>query len=432
MPSPHRRIRPSACALGGVLAVLMCATAAGTASADTIRQAEWPLDSGHLQAAQAWQITRGQGVTVAVVDSGVDARHPDLAGQVLPGASFLGDTHDDGTTDISGDSHGTAIAGIIAGSGKADAGTGMTGLAPAAKILPVRVAVDSSVQAATLAEGIKYAADHHAQVINVSLTTPVPDPLLRQAVTYALGKGCVVVAAAGNDGQSGNAPMYPGAIPGVVDVTGTSETGAFWPVSESGPYTTLAAPATDIYSTNAHGKYVHADGTSYAAAYVSAAVALVRSAHPELTAGQTIRRLVDTARHEPGRKGRTDNFGYGSLDVLAALRAPTSADGGPENPLLAVRQSAAAGHGGHTVRTVLVAVAGAVLVAAAVVTAVVVRRKRRRPSPGGGTGGSAPSGRDPHRTKAPAPASPKGGRRPNGSATKQPAKTRSAPNKARR
>lgn len=223
--------------------------------------------------------------------------------------------------------------------------------------------------------------------------------------------------------------MYPGAIPGVVDVTGTSEAGAFWPVSESGPYTTLAAPATDIYSANAHGKYVHADGTSYAAAYVSAAVALVRSAHPELTVGQTIRRLIGTARPEPGRKGRTDRFGYGSLDVLAALHAPASADGGPENPLLAVRQTAAAGHGGQVLT---VAVAGAVMVAAAVVTAVVVWRKRRRPSAVGSAGGSAPFGRGPHRTKAPAPASPRDGRRPNGSAAKQPAKARRAPNKARR
>ncbi|MFF4738199.1 S8 family serine peptidase [Streptomyces sp. NPDC001262] len=251
-----------------------------TAHAAVIRQAEWPLDTRHLNADAIWHITEGQGVTVAVIDSGVQADHPDLTGQVVPGVGFLGDSHDRGQADISGDSHGTAIAGIIAGTGAANGGYGMIGLAPKAKILPVRVTVHATVEPTALAQGITYAADHHAQVINVSLGMPTPDPVLRRAIDYAIGKDAVIVASAGNNGRSGDPTLYPAAFPGVVDVTGVNSAGRFWPVSESGPRTTLAAPAIGIYSTNNRGQYVDAEGTSYAAAYVSAAAALVRSAAP--------------------------------------------------------------------------------------------------------------------------------------------------------
>ncbi|MBY8879932.1 type VII secretion-associated serine protease mycosin [Actinacidiphila acidipaludis] len=351
---------------------------AGLAGADTIRMQEWPLDSAHFQADRIWDLSRGRGVTVAVIDSGVDAGHPDLVGQVLPGTSFLGDTDDDGRNDSSSDSHGTAIAGIIAGTGKADGGTGMIGLAPGSTILPVKVALGAAVQATALAEGIKYAADHRAQVINVSLGTQTPDPLLRQAVTYALGKGSVIVAAAGNEGNSGNPPLYPAAFPGVVDVTGITDSGAFWPVSESGPQTTLAAPATGIFSTNNQGQYVNAEGTSYATAYVSAAAALVRSAHPGLTPGQVIRRLITTARPTGGKHAHSDQFGFGLLDPLAALQASPSVDGSPANPLLSSYPpgAAPAPHGGPPWKT-LAAVGTALAGLAAAGTVLFTRRRRR-------------------------------------------------------
>ncbi|MGW4890025.1 type VII secretion-associated serine protease mycosin [Streptomyces murinus] len=302
-----------------------------SAEAVVIRQAEWPLKQ--FQAEKVWHVSQGQGVTVAVIDSGVDSAHPDLKGQVLQGAGFIGDPRDNGQSDISGDSHGTAIAGIIAGTGKANAGNGMTGLAPKSKVLPVRVTMNGTAEPTAIAEGIKYAADHHAQVINISIGTTTPDPLLREAVTYALGKDTVIVASAGNDGQNGNPPMYPAAFPGVIDVTGTDSTGNFWPVSESGPRVTLAAPATGIYSTNDRNQYVKADGTSYAAAYVSATTALVRSAFPRLTAGQTVRRLISTARR-PGSGNHDNQYGYGLVNPLAALRAPVAANGSTANPLL--------------------------------------------------------------------------------------------------
>ncbi|OIK24208.1 type VII secretion-associated serine protease mycosin [Streptomyces malaysiense] len=359
---------------GVTLAGLWVLTADASAEAVVIRQAEWPLKQ--FQAEKVWRISEGQGVTVAVIDSGVDSAHPDLKGQVLQGAGFIGDPRDNGQSDISGDSHGTAIAGIIAGTGKANAGNGMTGLAPKSKVLPVRVTTNGTAEPTAIAEGIKYAADHHAQVINISIGTTTPDPLLREAITYALGKDTVIVASAGNDGQNGNPPMYPAAFPGVIDVTGTDSSRHFWPVSESGPQSTLAAPATDIYSANDRGQYVRADGTSYAAGYVSAAAALVRSAFPHLSAGQTIRRLINTASR-PGGSGHDDQYGYGLIDPLAALHAPAADDGGAANPLLSadpLGKHTSTGVGPVTV----IALSGAAVALTSASAWTVVRRRRKR------------------------------------------------------
>lgn len=119
--------------------------------------------------------------------------HPDLAGQVIPGTGFMGETGDTGQSDLSGDSHGTSIAAIIAGSGAGNNGTGMIGLAPKARILPVRVSFGANVELIALAKGIFYATDHHANVINISEGTPAPDPTIRAAINYALGHNVVVV-----------------------------------------------------------------------------------------------------------------------------------------------------------------------------------------------------------------------------------------------
>ncbi|SEM75165.1 S8 family serine peptidase [Streptacidiphilus jiangxiensis] len=293
---------------------------------------EWPLDATHFNAQKIWELSRGAGVTVAVVDSGVDAAHPDLTGQVVPGTSLLGDDSD-GRSDSSSESHGTAIAALIAGTGASDHGHGIIGLAPAAKILPVRVSTGSQVTASVLSQGIIWAADHGASIINVSLGTPNPDPLLKKAVAYAEGKDAVVVASAGNNGQTSNEVEYPAGFPGVVAVSGTDQTGAFWPTSESGPDITVGAPAAQIASASNDGQYVQAEGTSYAAGYVSAALALIRSHHPHLTAGQAIETLINSTRDH--RAVPDNQLGYGEIDPLAALSAPVP--GATGNPLLAAR-----------------------------------------------------------------------------------------------
>ncbi len=347
----HRAIRMLT-VLGATAGMLLAATGTADASAG-----QWPLDASHFQAERIWALSKGAGVTVAVVDSGVEAAHPDLAGQVLPGTSLLGDGAD-GRTDTSSDSHGTAIAALIAGTGASSHGKGITGLAPAAKILPVRVTTTSEVTPSLLAQGITWAADHGAQVINVSMGEPDPDPLLKQAVDYAMSKNAVVVASAGNDGQSGNEIMYPAGFPGVVAVSGTDQNNAFWPTSESGPDITVAAPASQIASASDTGQYVEADGTSYAAGYVSAAFALIRSRYPSLTAGQAIRRLIATTGQHANAPSA--EMGYGEIDPLAALTSDISA-GASTNPLLAPRPATPSPSGTTITWTIAAGILAAIL-----------------------------------------------------------------------
>ncbi|MFE3874196.1 type VII secretion-associated serine protease mycosin [Kitasatospora sp. NPDC059146] len=361
----------------GVAVFTVSALVSGTpaSNAESIRSSEWPLDAEHFKADRVWSISRGAGTTVAVVDSGVSASHPDLAGQVLPGAGLIGDG-DDGRTDTSGESHGTAIAGIIAGTGGPAPGEGMTGLAPDAKILPVRVGTGNQISAPMVARGIVWAADHGARVINVSLGAPDPDPLLKQAVTYAMGKDAVVVASAGNEGDRGNPPMYPAAFPGVVSVSGVDESGGFWKASESGRGIVVAAPAAEIYSTNNQGRYVKADGTSYAAAYVSATAALIRSAHPDLTAGQVIHRLITTTVER--NKSPDPRLGFGRVDPVAALSSTD--DGERENPLLREsHDSTGAGSGSDSGLFVAIA-SGTAITLAIGAAAVLWHRSRSRGS----------------------------------------------------
>jgi len=342
-----------------ILAAVLGITVAGPAQG-SVDPRQWPLDSAHFDASRIWPLSTGAGVTVAVVDSGVAATDPDLTGRLEPGADFTG-TAAGGTVDTSPDSHGTSIASLIAGSGRA----GVSGLAPQATILPIRVTDDTEVTPTALAEGITYAIDHHAQVINISMGMPVDDPQVRAAVEYAVQHGIVVVAAVGNDGTSGNAPQYPAALPGVLAVAGSRRDGSPWAMSEHGSYVSLAAPAEDIYLTDSDGGHSSGSGTSYAAPYVSAAAALLRSRYPDESAGQIISRLIDTATRPKTAPG-TDaaEIGHGIVDPYAALTAAIpDATGNPLLQATAVTATRPAG-GGHGIPRWPYPVAGAVLVAA--------------------------------------------------------------------
>ncbi|MFJ5302469.1 type VII secretion-associated serine protease mycosin [Streptomyces sp. NPDC088350] len=371
-----------ACAYVGLPLLLLLGTApaatAGPPAAPTPLSAEWPLDAQHFDASRIWRLSQGAGVTVAVVDTGVNARHPDLAGRVLPGTDVTGQATD-GRVDVSADSHGTSVAGVIAGSGTT--GKGMAGLAPRATVLPVRVSADNAADPLALARGIVYATDHRASVINISMVTTDPDPQIRDAVAYARRHDAVVVAAAGNNGLTGNPVGYPAAFPGVLAVSGTTRDGGFWSSGESGSYVALAAPAVDIYSTRNSGGYLTKDGTSYSAPYVSAAAALLRAAYPSESAGQIIARLIGTADRPGGGSGRDDRFGYGIVDPLKALGAPAPAFSA--NPLLTasgdgVPKAAADTTGGVPGGTVAVVGAAAVVTAAGAGGLLVRRRSRRR------------------------------------------------------
>ncbi|MET8825302.1 type VII secretion-associated serine protease mycosin [Streptomyces sp. NPDC004610] len=298
------------------------------AHADAIRAQQWALDA--MRTDEAWQTTKGEGITVAVLDTGVDADHPDLVGNVLSGKDMVGFGATEG--DRAWARHGTAMAGIIAGHGHGYQGEdGVLGIAPAAKILPVRVILedgDSSRAEAretrgnALADGIRWAADQGADVINLSLgddsDSAHPEPAEDEAVQYALKKGAVVVASAGNGGEKGDNISYPAAYPGVIAAAAVDKYGTRASFSTRRWYATVSAPGVDVVIADPDRKYYEGWGTSAAAAFVSGAVALVKSAHPGLTPAQIKKLLEDTARDAPV-DGRDDSRGFGFVDPAAAI-----------------------------------------------------------------------------------------------------------------
>ncbi|WP_432105381.1 type VII secretion-associated serine protease mycosin [Streptomyces sp. bgisy091] len=325
--TPPRRLR--------ALAALTTATAfallpAFPAQADAIRDQQWALDALHT--GTAWQTTKGKGITVAVLDTGVDGRHPDLSGQVLPGKDLIG--FGAGRGDRSWALHGTAMAGIIAGRGSGPGrADGVLGVAPEAEILPVRVILESGDPArakarasrgTALADGIRWATDQGADVINLSLgddsESAHPEPGEDAAVQYALSKGVSVVASAGNGGEKGDRVSYPAAYPGVIAAAAVDKYGTHASFSTRRWYATVSAPGVDIVVANPDRHYYIEWGTSAASAFVSGAVALVRAAHPGLSPAQIKTLLADTARDAP-EGGRDDARGYGLVDPAAAIKA---------------------------------------------------------------------------------------------------------------
>lgn len=300
------------------------------AQADALRDRQWALEALHTD--RAWQTTKGKGITVAVLDTGVDGSHPDLQGQVLPGKDLIG--FGAGQGDRAWAVHGTAMAGIIAGHGNGPGRSdGVLGVAPEVKILPVRVILESNdasrakarqSRGTALADGIRWATDHGADVINLSLgddsKSAHPEPGEDAAVQYALSKGVSVVASAGNSGEKGNGVSYPAAYPGVIAVAAVDKYGTHAAFSTSRWYATVSAPGVDIVVANPDRHYYIEWGTSAASAFVSGAVALVRAAHPGLSPAQLKTLLADTARNAPAG-GRDDARGYGLVDPAAAIEA---------------------------------------------------------------------------------------------------------------
>ncbi|MDQ0712175.1 type VII secretion-associated serine protease mycosin [Streptomyces luteogriseus] len=331
-PAGKRPRRPSrkAAALGALLTAGLVLLPAATAHADGIRAQQWALDAMHTE--QAWQTTKGRGITVAVLDTGVEADHPDLVGNVLPGKDLVRFGAEPG--DRAWARHGTAMAGIIAGHGHGPGDAdGVLGIAPEAKILPVRVILEDgdpsrakarSTRGNALAEGIRWAADHGADVINLSLgddsASAHPEPSEDQAVQYALKKGVVVVASAGNGGEKGDHISYPAAYPGVIAATAVDRAGTRASFSTRRWYATVSAPGVDVVIADPDHKYYEGWGTSAAAAFVSGAAALVKAAHPGLAPAQIKSLLEDTARNAPSG-GRDDSRGFGFIDPAAAIEA---------------------------------------------------------------------------------------------------------------
>ncbi len=288
------------------------------AATDSLRHLQWDLD--RIRTDEAWQRATGTGITVAVVDSGVNAAHPDLAGQVLPGADFI--TGLEGTA-IDPHGHGTHVAGTIAA--LAGNGAGIAGLAPDARILPVRVIGDNgSGYMSDVANGIAYAADHGAHVINLSVSGTVQVGAVSNAVAYARSKGVVVVAAAGNARRSGSPTSYPAADEGVLAVAATDSADNVAGYSTQGGYVDVAAPGSDIVSTYRGDSYGRMSGTSMAAPHVAALAALLKAHSPGLAPDAVEQAIIDGAV-DLGAPGRDVDFGAGRIDATAALTAVTPA-----------------------------------------------------------------------------------------------------------
>jgi type VII secretion-associated serine protease mycosin len=294
-----------------------------TAAGDTYRDQQWDLDAARVPG--AWPVSTGAGVTVAVIDTGVAADHPDLAGQILPGADFIAGTEGP-STDPNG--HGTHVAGIIAAA--TGNGQGIAGIAPDARILPVRVlGANGSGYLSDTANGIVYAADHGADVINLSLSSTGEEAAVTNAISYARGKGVVVVAAAGNMRGSGSPVSYPAADPGVIAVAATDSSDAIASYSNAGGYVDVAAPGSAILSTYPTG-YRAMNGTSMASPHVAALAALIRAADHALTPDQ-VEQAIESSAVDLGAPGRDDDYGHGRIDATAALAslAPASTTAPP-------------------------------------------------------------------------------------------------------
>jgi subtilisin family serine protease len=324
-------------ALGVLAALALLVTGAGPAWADSVRNAQaWVLNAINAQA--AWQVTQGQGVTVAVIDSGVDPQVSDLAGSVITGPDFTGVT-----TPMSNPEwgvHGTWMASLIAGHGHDGGGSGIIGIAPKANVLSIRVITDSGDPAVSryeqepqtqiqneLAEAISYAVSHKASVISMSLGYGMPSLPVRSALQNALNHGVVVVASSGNSGDDastipqGHAPYsFPADYPGVLGVAALSEGGAPATFSSDNLSVQVAAPGVNVPAQGRDGQYWLVSGTSPACALTAGVAALIKSAYPGLPPDLVRRAITTTTTNRPPG-GYDEQVGFGTVDAAAALAA---------------------------------------------------------------------------------------------------------------
>lgn len=280
-----------------------------------------------LRLPQAHALARGMNVTIAVIDSGVDAKHPELANSVADSFDALGSKEGPHT-------HGTGVAGAIVAHAK------LMGSAPEARLIAIR-AFGSAAKGAestsyVILRGLDYAAEHGAQIINMSFAGP-KDPLIERGIAATAARGIVMVAAAGNAGAK-SPPLYPAANPNVIAVSGTDAQEKLFAASNRGNHIAIAAPGADIFLPAPDEKYQITSGTSFSAAYISGVAALIMERNPALKPGDVRALLTKTAR-DLGAPGRDDQFGAGEADAFAAV---TAAAATPAVPLASVSGKPAA------------------------------------------------------------------------------------------
>lgn len=304
-------------------AALVLVGVAPAAHADSIRDLEyWLADYG---ISEAWATTRGAGVTVAVIDTGIDGSHQDLAGAVVGGTDVSGVGSSDGQTPVGDDAkHGTMVASLLAGRGNAP-GAGVIGVAPEADLLAVSVGFGTGTVGSDqqIADAVRWSVDNGADVINMSLTRNTLDwpESWDEAFLYAMQHDVVVVAAAGNRGSGTTEVGAPATMPGVLTVAGVDENReASFDASSQGITISVAAPSEALVGAAPGDAYFTWQGTSGATPIVSGVVALVRSAYPELSAADVINRVIRTAT-PVGDTVPSPIYGYGLLDAAEAVTA---------------------------------------------------------------------------------------------------------------
>jgi type VII secretion-associated serine protease mycosin len=317
--------RLSAAVLVAVLAgaALLIPGAAVAAPSDLVQSREYWLDDYGIR--DAWAVTKGKGVTIAIIDTGVASGIRDLSGAVVGGADFSGLGAKNGRKPVGTKSpeHGTMVASLAAGRGTGP-GSGILGAAPQASLLSVSVgfgskAKDSDTQ---IADAVRWAVDNGADVINMSLTRNTLEwpESWDDAFLYAMQNDVVIVAAAGNRGSGTVEVGAPATMPGVLTVSGVDANGvASFDASAQGITIGVAAPSEQLVGVIPGGQYVTWSGTSGATPIVSGIVALVRAAHPELDAANVINRIVATAR-DRGDDGVDFIYGYGLVNAAAAVK----------------------------------------------------------------------------------------------------------------
>ncbi|MDJ0460985.1 S8 family serine peptidase [Streptomyces sp. H27-C3] len=321
-------------ALAGAWSIAVAGAAPAAVAAD-VRSKQWYLDAMHAE--EMWKTTTGEGVRVAVIDTGVNQSTPSLNGQVLEGVDATG-AEGEATDDYTG--HGTTMAELIAGTGK---GGGLRGLAPGVKIIPMRISNtefqnEHRVNSQDAEDAIRAAADSDARIISMSFGSEYSSPTEREAVKYAESKGKLFFAAAGNNAKEGNKAQYPAAYPQVVGVASADEAGQVARYSQHGGNVHIASPGNNIpgWCDTKFQSYCDGDGgTSAATAIASASAALVWSAHPDWTANQVLRVLFDTAgRGTDWEKGTISNYlGHGiirpGMNILKGKGNPGAPDVNP-------------------------------------------------------------------------------------------------------
>ncbi len=360
---PTGRLARLASALGlAVVTALIMSAGAAPARADTVRNAQmWVLNA--IDAPAAWQVTKGQGVTVAVIDSGVNPEVSDLTGSVITGPDLTGVSTPESNPNWG--MHGTWMASLIAGHGHGGGGSGIMGVAPMARVLSIRVITNSgdpgydryerqseARHQRELATAIKYAISHGADVVSMSLGDGAPSLPVRLALQEALNRNIVILASSGNSGDvpsaraQGHAPLsFPADYPGVLSVAAVGQNGAPAGFSSNNLSVQVAAPGVQVPAQGQDGGYWLVSGTSPACALAAGVAALIRSADPALPP-DLVREAITTTTSNRPLGGYDNEVGFGTVDAAAAVAAAARLSAqrlaGPGSPRTGVRRTGVA------------------------------------------------------------------------------------------